>query len=307
MEAHAFDDLIARALAEDLGIEPERLTGTPDPGVLERDITSAACIPASLTFRGHVVAREEGVICGLRIASRTFEMLAGCVGEAAALDVEPLMEDGAAVAAGAAVMRVAGPARVVLAAERTALDFLMLLSGIATEASRWQQAAGETLCVFDTRKTIPGLRALSKYAVRIGGAHNHRMGLYDMVLIKDNHIALAGGAVRAIEQARRANPGVRIEVEVETPEQARLAARAGADIVMLDNMSDDVVREAVRLVREVVGHRCLVEVSGGVTIDRLPAIAAAGADMVSTSALALAAPLDIGLDEVASSEPEARA
>jgi nicotinate-nucleotide pyrophosphorylase (carboxylating) len=177
----------------------------------------------------------------------------------------------------------------------------MVLSGIATEARRWQQAAGEELAVLDTRKTLPGLRTLSKYAVRVGGAHNHREGLYDMVLVKDNHILAAGGVARAIEQAREAHPELAVEVEADTIEQASEAANSGADIVMLDNMDDDELAAAVASVHESAaasGHTVLTEASGGISFDRLPAIAAAGCDRVSTSTITLAPPLDFGLDKL---------
>jgi nicotinate-nucleotide pyrophosphorylase (carboxylating) len=201
--------------------------------------------------------------------------------------------------AGQPVLEIDGPARLVLAGERTALEFLMVLSGIATTAARWQNAAGPVMNVVDTRKTLPGLRTLSKYAVRVGGAMNHRMGLYDMVLIKDNHIAAAGGLTSALERARRMWPHMMVEVEADRVEQAVEAAAAGADMVLLDNMDDGALAAAVRAVREATpeGHHCLTEASGGVTFDRLGALAALGLDRVNASALTLTPPLDFGLDE----------
>ena len=194
-------------------------------------------------------------------------------------------------------------ARTVLAGERTALNGLMMLSGIATEARRWQQVAGEELAVLDTRKTLPGLRTLSKYAVRVGGAHNHREGLYDMVLVKDNHIA----ACRRHRPRPSSRPARRIPISPSRSRptrssQAAEAARAGADIVMLDNMDDEELAEAVAAVREAPqplrATRCSPRRAAGSSFERLPAIAAAGCDRVSTSAITLAPPLDFGLDKL---------
>lgn len=292
----ASDGVIRAALAEDLGVPADDiLKGMP--GLLERDVTTSL-LPQQARFSGVVRARRSGVVCGLPVAVRTFELLARAAG-AEAPECFPLVAEGATVAAGDGVLEVDGPARVVLPAERTALDFLILLSGIATEAARWQAAAGPALAVVDTRKTLPGLRALSKYAVRTGGAHNHRMGLYDMVLVKDNHVAAAGGVTSAIERARRNYPELLVEVEADTAELAAEAARAGADLVLLDNMDDDALARAVAAVRDATpaGRTCLTEASGGVTFDRLPALAVLGLDRVSTSALTMAPPLDLGLDE----------
>jgi nicotinate-nucleotide pyrophosphorylase (carboxylating) len=209
----------------------------------------------------------------------------------------PLVAEGADVAAGDAVMEIEGPARVVLAGERSALDLVMVLSGIASEARRWQTAAGDRLAVTDTRKTLPGLRALSKYAVAVGGAHNHRAGLYDMVLVKDNHIAHAGSVSHAVKVARELNPGLLVECEADSIAQAVEAARAGADYVLLDNMDDETLAHAVVAVREAsIGRACLTEASGRVTFERLEALSATGVDRVSASALTLARPLDFGLD-----------
>jgi nicotinate-nucleotide pyrophosphorylase (carboxylating) len=176
----------------------------------------------------------------------------------------------------------------------------MALSGIATEARRWQEEAGDGLAVCDTRKTMPGLRALSKYAVRVGGAHNHRAGLYDMVLVKDNHIRFAGGVGAAVRAARRHAPELAIEVEADSIEQAEEAAAAGADIVLLDNMDDAVLTDVAVLVKTVAheaGHPILTEASGGITFERLAALRETGVDRVSTSAITFAPPLDFGLDE----------
>ncbi len=289
------DDLVATALAEDLGVAVGRLAGS-DLALLARDVTSAAVVPADTRFTGVIAAREDAVVCGLPVVARVFEMLASAVGASDGIDILPLVAEGSHVTAGTAVMEIEGPARTVLAAERTALDFLMILSGIATEADRWQTEAGERLRVLDTRKTVPGLRALSKYAVAVGGAHNHRAGLWDMVLVKDNHLAYAGSVTAAVEAARASAPGVRVEVEADTLEQALEAARAGADIVMLDNFDDEALAAAVRALRA-DGATCETEASGGIRFERLRALAETGVDLVSSSAIALARPADFGLDE----------
>ncbi|MCE5191066.1 MAG: carboxylating nicotinate-nucleotide diphosphorylase [Actinomycetia bacterium] len=291
------DDLVAAALAEDLGVTPGRLrVAVADFELLGRDVTSSAVVPATARFRGVVVARSDSVVCGLPVAARVFEMLADAVGAPDDVEVLPLVAEGAHVSAGTGVLEVEGNARIVLAAERTALDFLMVLSGIAEEANRWQTAAGERLRVHDTRKTLPGLRALSKYAVAVGGAHNHRAGLWDMVLVKDNHLAHAGSVSAAVAAAREAAPGLRVEIEADTLEQALEAARAGADIVMLDNFDDTALSSGVRSLRN-AGATCEIEASGGIRFERLASLAATGVDTVSSSAIALAPPADFGLDE----------
>ncbi len=296
LRAPASDALIAAALAEDLGVAPEELERSAGAGVLDRDVTGALIAPGTV-FAGAVVAREPGVVCGLPVAARVWEMLAAAAGVSAA-EAFPLVAEGAAVREGTAVMEVEGDARLVLAGERTALDVVMVLSGIATEAARWV-AAAEGITVCDTRKTLPGMRALSKYAVVAGGGTNHRMGLYDMYLVKDNHVLAAGGITAAVTAARSALPDLQVEVEAETVEAAAEAASAGADIVLLDNMDDITLARAVAAVEDAVpaGGRCLTEASGGIGFDRLPALAAAGVDRVSASALTMARPLDFGLDE----------
>lgn len=294
------DELVAAALAEDLGVPPSRLLAAGhDDALLERDVTTAAVYGPDEPWSGNVVARATGVVCGLPVADRVWRMLATAAGTADEIDVYPLRAEGSVVAPGTAVLEVSGTARVVLAAERTALNFVMALSGIATEARRWQDAAGPGLAVLDTRKTLPGLRALSKYAVAVGGAHNHRAGLHDMVLVKDNHVRRAGGIPAAVAAARAAAPGLVVEVEADTLEQALEAVRAGADIVLLDNMDDAALAIAVTAVRQLadsLGRAVLTEASGGVTYGRIPALRAAGVDRVSSSALTLAPPLDFGLD-----------
>jgi len=294
------DDVVAAALAEDLGVPAARLLGgISDPALLERDVTSLVATDRSARFEGVITARDGGVVCGLPVVESVYAMLSRAAALVEPVEVFPLVAEGMSVAAGTSVAEVSGSAHAVMTGERTALDLLMVLSGMATEARRWQEAAGEELAVLDTRKTLPGLRALSKYAVRVGGAHNHRLGLWDMVLVKDNHIAAAGSIASAVRSARKLAPGLAVEVEADTIEQASEAARAGADIVLLDNMDDVQLANAVAAVREAAesaGARVLTEASGGVRIERLGALRAAGVDRVSTSALTLARPLDFGLD-----------
>jgi nicotinate-nucleotide pyrophosphorylase (carboxylating) len=299
------DDIVALALAEDLGVSPARFRRGVRPAedgeapLLRRDVTTSAVLPPDAAFFGRVVAREACVVCGLHVLAQVYEMLTDAAGTEP-VEVFPLVAEGAGVKSGEPVAEVSGSALAVLAGERVALDFLMVLSGIATEARRWQDAAGDRTAVCDTRKTYPGLRALSKYAVRVGGGTNHRQGLWDMLLVKDNHIAAAGSLARAVALAREAEPELALEVEADTPGQAAEACRAGADMVLLDNMDGATLARAVAAVREAAEERglpCLTEASGGVTFERLEGIAAAGVDRVSSSALTLTPPCDFGLDE----------
>lgn len=266
--------VIETALEEDLGLG---------------DVTGSAVVPAGSECRVAVVAREALVVCGAEIAAHVFWRLD------ADLNVELALADGAAAVAGDRVLYVSGAARPILAAERTALNLLQHLSGIATATRAYvDRLSGTAAVVCDTRKTTPGLRELEKYAVRCGGGRNHRASLADCVMIKDNHIAVAGGVAAAVRSARAQAPHVaRIEVEADTLEQVREAADAGADVIMLDNMTPEHVREAVA----VIAGRAIVEVSGGVTAETLTAYAEAGADVLSTSAIT-AAPRrpDLGLD-----------
>ena len=298
--APPFDDLVARALAEDLGVEPERLLAG-HAGLLARDVTTHATAPAGARFSGRVVARSAGVACGIAVAARAWTLLAEAAGvEAGALTVEPLAAEGERVEPRTPVLAVDGPVGVVLTAERTALNALMTLSGIASETARWVAAApGVAVC--DTRKTLPGLRALSKWAVVCGGGHPHRAGLWDMVLIKDNHIRMAGGISAAVDAARATHPRLAVEVEADTIEQAEEAVRAGVDIVLLDNMDPATLTravEAVRVAAKATGATVSTEASGGIGFADLAEVARTGVDRVSTSALTLAPPLDFGFDEV---------
>ncbi|MFN3075848.1 MAG: carboxylating nicotinate-nucleotide diphosphorylase [Alphaproteobacteria bacterium] len=264
--------VIGEALAEDIG------TG---------DITSETVIPADLRFRGVLAARESIVVAGLPLAAEVFRtVVPGAVWT-------PRVADGEQVTAGGVLAEVAGPARGLLTAERTALNLLQHLSGIATLTRAYvDRIAGTGAVLLDTRKTVPGLRLLAKYATRTGGARNHRMGLYDAVLIKDNHIAVRGGVAVAVAAAR-AGAQVSVEVECDTLEQVAEAVAAGADTVLLDNMSPALLRRAVAL----VAGRAKTEASGGVTLDTIRSIAETGVDFISVGRITQSAPaVDIGLD-----------
>jgi nicotinate-nucleotide pyrophosphorylase (carboxylating) len=242
------------------------------------DVT-AALVPAAQRVRGSVVAREEAVLCGRAWADETFRQLDQRV------QLTWHAADGERVAAEQVIFAIAGPARPVLSGERTALNFLQLLSGTATATRRFVDAIAGTRCqILDTRKTIPGLRTAQKYAVRCGGAQNHRMGLYDQVLIKENHIAAAGSLTGAIEAARRSAAGITVEVEVETLGELREALNARPDIIMLDEFSLEDMRAAVALNRA-HGAAAKLEVSGSVSLEAVPAIAETGVDYISVGAL----------------------
>ena len=276
LSPHAIDEAVARALNEDLG--------------RAGDITSIATIPETTKTHAVMVARQAGVIAGLPLAVATFQKLSPD------LQIHAYVRDGAAVAAGVHVLMLIGPARAVLAGERTALNFVGRLSGIATLTSEYvRHTAGTKLRICCTRKTTPGLRALEKYAVRCGGGFNHRFGLDDAILIKDNHIAVAGGARTALERAR-AHIGhlVTIEIEVDTLDQLREVLDTGlANVVLLDNMDIATLTEAARL----TDGRVVLEASGGITLESIAKIATTGVDYVSSGALTHSAPnFDIALD-----------
>jgi nicotinate-nucleotide pyrophosphorylase (carboxylating) len=282
-ETVAADTLIRLALAEDLG----------DTG----DCTSRATIPESTRSRAAFVARVVGVVAGLPVAERV------CRAVSAELTFTPVVPDGTPTQRGTVLATVAGPLRAVLAAERTALNFLQRLSGVASLTRKFvEAAAGFRARVLDTRKTTPGWRLLEKYAVRAGGGTNHRVGLYDGVLIKDNHLAGIGGDVRrAVEAARQypGNAGLPVEVEVDTLDQLEHALAVKADIVLLDNMSSEQLRAAVAR-RDAIAPDVQLEASGGVTLATIRDIAATGVDRISVGALTHSAPaLDIGLDYLA--------
>ena len=268
------DDFVRRTLAEDLG------TGG--------DVTSNATIPADAHFVAEMNARQEIVVAGIEIAAAFFRALDPEV------RVEELTEDGSRVAPGTVLMRLDGNARAMLTAERSALNTLQHLSGIATLTRTYVDAiAGTGAVLIDTRKTIPGLRALEKYAVRMGGAQNHRMRLDDGVLIKDNHVAVCGGVAEAVRSAKAANTGLAVQVEVDRIAQIEPALEAGADRLLLDNMDPAMLRQAVKL----VDGRVPLEASGGVALETIRSIAETGVNFISVGRITQSAPaVDIGLD-----------
>lgn len=273
----AVREAVARALAEDLGPLG--------------DLT-ASLVPGGARAIGALVARQAGIVAGTRCATEVFARLDVSV------SVEWVVDDGGAAEAGAKIGHVSGPLRPILTGERTALNFLCHLSGVATATHRLVAAAGPGLRVLDTRKTLPGLRALEKAAVRAGGGVNHRGSLSDFVLLKDNHLAGAG-ITESVRRAHSLWPGRAVEVECDREEQVAEAVEAGATMVLLDNMTPEEVRRCVALVRASGRRDVLVEVSGGVTADNVAQYADAGADAVSSSAITQSAPaLDIALDIV---------
>lgn len=268
-------EIVGRALSEDLGSRG--------------DITSDACVPQSAESRGAFVARGAGVIAGLEVAAYVFEALDPSVIFA------PLLADGERVVPGDRIARISGHSRSILSGERTALNLLGRMSGVATATSELVDAvSGTGARISDTRKTMPGLRAIDKYAVRVGGGMNHRFGLYDAVLIKDNHLVAGGDIAGAVAAARAAvDPGVMIEVEVENLDQLAQVLETDADRVLLDNMGPELLRQAV----DKVGGRMTTEASGGVTPDNIRLLAETGVDIISVGWLTHSAPqLDIGLD-----------
>ena len=268
------DDFVARVLAEDLG----------EGG----DVTSNATIAEDAMFDAVINCREAIVVAGLDIASAFFRALD------AEVRINTLAKDGDHAPAGTELMRLEGNARAMLAGERSALNTLQHLSGIATLTRRYVDAiAGTRATLLDTRKTLPGLRVLDKYAARMGGAQNHRMRLDDGMLIKDNHVAVCGGVAEAVRSAKAANSGLQVQVEVDRIEQIEPALAAGADRLLLDNMAPDTLRQAVAL----VAGRVPLEASGGVNLDTIRGIAETGVDYISVGRITQSAPaVDIGLD-----------
>lgn len=266
---------IRTALNEDLGVGP--------------DVTSVATVPESLRSGLDFVARAPGVAAGIPVAAAVLEIVGGN-----AVTVTRERQDGDSLLAGDVLLRAEGPTRELLTAERTALNFLCHLCGIATATSRWVAALrGTKARVRDTRKTTPGLRALEKYAVRRGGGENHRMSLSDAALVKDNHVSAAGGVVAAFAAVRREYPGLSVEVEVDSLEQLREVLDAGADLVLLDNFTTDQMASAVAI----TAGRANLEASGGLTLDRAAEVAATGVDYLAVGALTHSVPaLDIGAD-----------
>ena len=271
METTATDELVARALAEDVGAG---------------DVTTAATVPADLRAHALITQKAPGVIYGLDVAAQVFASLDSDVA------VEPLVAEGQ-WREGGEVMRVEGLARAILTGERTALNFLQRLSGVATLAARCVQAvSGTSATILDTRKTTPGLRALEKAAVVAGGARNHRAGLYDQILIKENHAALAGGVGAAVRRARELAPQLPLEVECRNLAEVDEALAAGAPMILLDNMSVAQLAEAVAH----VAGRATLEASGGVTLQTLRDVAETGVDFISVGAITHSAPaLDLSL------------
>lgn len=276
MDLPDFDlaDFVLRVLAEDLG--------------RGGDVTSAATIDRDARFSATMNCREPIVVAGLEIAAAFFGATDADV------QLEMPVSDGEQVAAGTVLMRLSGNARAMLTAERSALNTLQHLSGIATLTRRYVESiAGTGATLLDTRKTLPGLRVLDKYAARMGGAHNHRMRLDDGVLIKDNHVAVNGGVAEAVRRARAANTGLQIQVEVDRVEQIEPALAAGAERLLLDNMPPAVLRDAVAL----VGGRVPTEASGGVNLNTIRSIAETGVTYISVGRITQSAPaVDIGLD-----------
>ncbi len=251
------------------------------------DITTASIVPADKKVKAKITAKEPGIICGMGIAHLVFKSVDK------AIQVTAKVKEGARVPAGKVIAVVAGPARGILTAERTALNFLQRMSGIATLTSKFVKAAGKRVKVLDTRKTSPGLRVLDKYAVKCGGGANHRIGLYDAVLIKDNHIAAVGSLKKAVALAKRKYPVV--EVEANDPKQVLEAVDSGASRILLDNMSIAKIKEAVRTIRK-ASKRIEIEVSGGVDLGNISKIARTGVDFISVGALTHSAPaLDLSL------------
>ncbi len=265
MNAH-LNNLIENALSEDIG-----------PG----DITTETTISADSTSTAEILAKQELVLAGLDVSREVFHYLDP------GIHFMSLAKDGDKIKAGTVLARLSGKTRILLAGERVALNFLQHLSGIATLTAKYvEKVKGLRVEVLDTRKTLPGLRHLEKYAVLMGGGKNHRMGLYDMVLIKDNHIKAAGGITKAVEAARKKAGQLKIEVETRNLDEAREALAAKADTIMLDNMPVEIMREAVKL----ISGRALVEASGNVTLDTIRMIAETGVDCISAGNLTHSAP-----------------
>ncbi len=273
LNLRSLDPLIDLAFDEDIGIG---------------DITTEATVPPTQEGIGTLLAKSSGIVAGLPVAERVFARLD------AKLTFRTLVSDGDAVKAGTPIAEVQGSAKTILMGERTALNFLQRLSGIATLTAQFVEAVSDyDTKIVDTRKTAAGWRAVQKYAVGVGGGSNHRFGLYDGVLIKDNHIVAAGGVENAVRRAREIVPHTaKIEIEIETVDQVDAALAAGADILLLDNMPLGIMRGVV----QEVGDRVITEASGGITLDQVQAFAATGVDLISVGALTHSAmPMDISL------------
>lgn len=262
IESPVITEIILHALREDIG---------------SGDITTDSLVPDNMFRTAMLTAKADGVIAGLEIAEYVFSQLSK--------DIvwKPLVKDGEHVNKGEHIVELSGSYRALLTGERLALNFLQRMSGIATATAAYVDAVRPySTQILDTRKTVPGLRLLDKYAVKAGGGTNHRIGLYDMILIKDNHIKLAGGIKKAVSQIReKILPGVKIEVETTSFDEVNEALDAGADIIMLDNMSVTMMAECVRI----INHRCKVEASGNMNLERVKEVAATGVDYISVGAL----------------------
>ena len=279
----AVADLVRGTVLEDL-----------DGGI---DVTSTATVPADQRSIATFGARAEGRLAGIVVAAAVVDTVCG----PAASTFQIMVSDGDAVAPGDVLAQVEAPTRLMLTAERTALNLLCHLSGVATATSKWVDAiAGTGAVVRDTHKTTPGLRALEKFAVRCGGGQNHRMSLSDAALVKDNHIVAAGGVVAAFDKVRSFAPGIPIEIEVDTLDQLRVAIAAGAELVLLDNMDDRTMRAAVGIVAEhkaTTGREVLLEASGGLSLERARSVAETGVHFISVGSITHSVSvLDIGLD-----------
>ena len=273
-------DCIQRALAEDIG------TG---------DATTLSIVPPDATMRGQIIAKQDGIIAGLDVARAAYELLDSAV------EFSPQVADGSRVTRGGILALVSGRTSSLLTAERTALNFLGRMSGIATLTRQFvDAAAGTRAVIIDTRKTAPGLRLVDKLAVKLGGGGNHRIGLYDMILIKDNHIDYAGGIEEAVRRARAFDSGLPIEVETRTLEDVRVALSLGVERILLDNMSVEMMAEAVRMRDDFVGTQhaaSLLEASGNVTLETVRKIAETDVDFISVGALTHSAKVfDVSFD-----------
>jgi nicotinate-nucleotide pyrophosphorylase (carboxylating) len=275
-----FDIVIRAALKEDIG------TG---------DVTTRFFVPLGARFYGEMRAKDNGVVCGLEVAKRVFALAAP--GSKVAI----VKKDGARIKKGDVLMKITGPASI-LTAERTALNFLQHMSGVATKAALFASVIKNPRTrIYDTRKTLPGLRAIEKYAVRCGGARNHRLGLYDMAMIKDNHVAFAGGlpAVLAerIKAMRKAKPALKIEIEAQDLAQVKAFLPLGADVLMLDNMGYAAMKKAIAVIRSFKGKRPEIEISGGVDLKMAARYSKLGADRISVGSITSGArPLDISFE-----------
>ncbi|WP_018222248.1 carboxylating nicotinate-nucleotide diphosphorylase [Salinispora pacifica] len=282
------------------GLDPERVRRVIIDALLEDlgpeflDVTSVATIPDSQVDTADLVARADGVVAGLSVAAAVFELVGEVTGAGRTVAVSLVAQDGQRVVRGDVLATVTGPTRLLLTAERTALNLLSRMSGVATHTRAWADAlAGTKAMVLDTRKTTPGLRALEKYAVRAGGGTNKRMGLHDVAMVKDNHKLAAGGVAAAYRRVRAAFPNVGVQVEVDTLAEAVEAVAAGADFLLVDNMGVELLREVVRA----VGERAELEATGGLTLAVAAEVAATGVDFLSVGALTHSSSiLDVALD-----------